>query len=498
MMTHGLRSHVRGMRIFQFTLIFWVLASWAWSTEYHVSRSGSNSNAGTLSSPWLTVQHAADSVRAGDSVIIHEGTYKEEVVFKISGTEDMPIQFAAGQDEEVTLESLEFAQGSAHIEIFNLKITGQAIWKVWIRGNNHHIRLKGMTIDGGETGVRITWGDSGQPPIDGSVSDLVLEDSLIMNPVYTAVDCTPGPGYRMTFRNLEITATAPGEEASFAADGIAVERGENVLVENCYIHDIRGDGIDLNSRDTEGHVSGILVRRNKIVRSHLNGIKLWSGGRIENNIMWGTGITPLVIGIYPGSYDVINNTIAFNMWDPGFSDRDYSFVAGYPENGISAEIDLLLSNNIFAFNTGPEVGTPTGIYLGEGVNLVQEGNNLFWSREDCEIVAAFVEGDSEFSRSEIADGTWAQASGRGGGNQTFEPVFISGWPDVDLHLDSQSPAIDAGTPENAPSVDCECMLRPAGSGYDMGAYEYGSVLDQECAGGESQEPKKIKKGKVRR
>jgi hypothetical protein len=486
------------MRYFRFILIFCVLASWAWSTEYHVSPSGNDSNPGTLSSPWITVQHAADSVSSGDTVIIHTGTYKEEVVFKISGTEDMPIEFTAAQDEAVTLEGLEFAEGCAYIEIFNLKVAGQSIWKVWLRGNNHHIRLKGLTITGGETGVRITWGDSGQPPIDGPVSDIVLEDSLIENPVYTAVDCTPGPGYRMTFRNLEIRGAVPGEEPSYAADGIAVERGESILVENCYIHDVRGDGIDLNSRDTEGHISGIVVRRNKVIRTYRSGIKLWSGGRIENNIVWGTGICPVVIGIYPSSYEVVNNTIAFNMWDPSFSDRDYSFVAGYPEDGISAEIDLLLSNNIFAFNTGPQVGTPTGIYLGEGVNLEREGNNIFWSREDCEVVAAFVEGDPEFSRSEIGDGTWAAASGQGNGDGVSDPVFVNGWPDVDLHLDGQSTAIDAGTSEDAPMVDCECMKRPAGNGYDIGAYEYGSVLDMDCAGGESQEPKKTKKGKIRR
>ncbi len=470
----------------------------AWSVEYHVSPSGNDSNPGTLSSPWLTVQHAAGSVSPGDTVIIHTGTYKEEVVFKISGAEDMPIQFTAAQEEIATLEGVEFTKGCAYVEVFNLRIEGESDWKVWLRGDNHHIRLKGLTIAGGETGVRITWGDSGQPPIDGPVSDIVLEDSLIQNPVYTAVDCTPGPGYRMTFRNLEIRGAASGEEPSYAADGIAVERGENILVENCYIHDMSGDGIDLNSRDTEGYISGIVVRRNKIIRTYRSGIKLWSGGRVENNVVWGTGISPVVIGIYPGSYEVVNNTIAFNMWDPSFSDRDYSFVAGYPENGIPAEIDLLLSNNLFAFNTGPQVGSPTGIYLGEGVNLASESNNLFWSREDAEILAAFVQGDPEFSRTEIGNGTWTAASGQGNGDVTSDPVFISGWPDVDLHLDGQSPAVDAGTSESAPLVDCECMKRPAGNGYDIGAYEYGSVLDLDCAGSESQEPKRTKKGKIRR
>jgi hypothetical protein len=186
------------------------------------------------------------------------------------------------------------------------------------------------------------------------------------------------------------------------------------------------------------------------------------------------------------------------MWDSLYSSRDYSLVAAYPSDGISANIDLVLSNNIFAFNTGPEVGSPTGIYLGEGVNLVREGNNVYWSRDDAEIAAAFLEDDADISRSEIEDGTWAEASGQGIGNIASDPAFAEGWPNVDLHLDEQSPAIDAGTSENAPLTDCECMIRPAGNGHDIGAYEYGSVLDQECAGDGQDEMKKKKKGKIRR
>lgn len=486
--------------LFIFPAATFLNAQWTKASEYHVAISGNDSNPGSLSNPWRTVQHAADSVAPGDTVFIHNGTYKEEVIFKYSGTADAPITFSAASDETVTVEGLEFAVGTAHMYILNLNIEGQSTWRVWIRGNNHHITLKGLTIIKGEAGVRITWGDSGQPPVDGPVSDITLEDCLIRGQVYTAVDCTPGPGNRMTFRNLEIIGPETEGEPSFGADGIAVERGNNILVEDCYIHDILGDGIDLNSRDTQGHISGIVVRRNIIARTHRSGIKLWAGGRIENNVVWGSGIAPLVIGIYPSSYELVNNTIAFNMWDPNYSGRDYSLVASYPSDGISPEIDLLLSNNIFAFNTGPQVGTPTGIYLGEGVNLMKEGNNVFWSREDCEITAEFVHGDPEFSRSEIEDGTWAAASGHGMGDITSDPIFMNGWPDVNLHLDEHSPAIDTGTSENAPLVDCDCMIRPAGVGHDIGAYEYGSVLDQECAGSgtENLESKRSKKGKIRR
>jgi hypothetical protein len=490
--------------LFVFAILFIFLVSTFWSvqwvnaTEYHVAASGNDSNPGSLSKPWRTVQHAADSVTPGDTVFIHNSTYKEEVVLKYSGTAEAPITFSAAPDESATVEGLEFAVGTAHMNISNLKIEGRSIWRVWLRGNNHHITLEGLTIIGGEAGVRITWGDSGQPPIDGPVSDIILQDCIIQGQVYTAVDCTPGPGNRLTFRNLEISGPDTDGEPSFGADGIAVERGNNILVEDCYIHDVQGDGIDLNSRNTQGHISGIEVKRNIVARTHRSGIKLWAGGRIENNVVWGTGIAPLVIGIFPGSYEIVNNTIAFNMWDPGYSGRDYSLVASYPSDGISPEIDLLLSNNIFAFNTGPQVGTPTGIYLGKGVNLVEEGNNVYWSRDDCEITAEFVQGDPDFSRSEIADATWAAASGHGLGNITSNPVFLNGWPDVDLHLDEKSPAIDSGTAENAPLEDCEGKIRPAGNSPDIGAYEYGSVKDRENGDDEPEdpEPKKTKKGRI--
>jgi hypothetical protein len=241
------------------------------------------------------------------------------------------------------------------------------------------------------------------------------------------------------------------------------------LVEDSYIHDNGGDAIDLNSRDSAGNVAGIIVRGNRVVRNHLQGIKLWAGGRMENNVVWGQGINPVMVGVYPGAYKVVNNTIAYNMYSPDFGTRDYAFVAAYPEDDTSAAIQLTLVNNIFAFNTGPEQGSPTGIYLGEGVQLT-EHHNLYWSRDDGEIDAEFVSGrDPSFSRAEIADGTWAAVTGQGQGDVTADPLFVSGWPEVDPHLQAGSLAVNAGSTDAAPSDDAEGRLRDATP--DIGAYE---------------------------
>lgn len=241
-------------------------------------------------------------------------------------------------------------------------------------------------------------------------------------------------------------------------------------MEDCYIHDNGGDGIDLNSRDREGNVPSIIVRRNRVVRNHLNGIKLWAGGRMENNVVWGQGNSAVWVGAFASTLVVINNTIAYNMWDPSYSERNWAFVAGYPEFDSPPPVTLTLVNNIFAFNADP-TGEPTGIYLGAGVNLVRESHNLYWSREDGEITAelATERDDPDFTRAEIADGTWTASTGGGQGNITSEPLFVSGWPEVDLHLQGGSPAVNAGSAEEAPADHIEGHTRDTTP--DIGAYE---------------------------
>src|SRR5271168_3936816 len=60
---------------------------------FFVSKTGSNGNPGTISSPWLTIQHAANSVSAGATVYVFGGVYYESVNFPASGTASAPITF---------------------------------------------------------------------------------------------------------------------------------------------------------------------------------------------------------------------------------------------------------------------------------------------------------------------------------------------------------------------------------------------------------------------
>ena len=62
-------------------------------TTYYVSTSGNDNNPGTIGAPWLTIQHAANSVSAGATVNVLTGIYSESVNFPASGTASDPITF---------------------------------------------------------------------------------------------------------------------------------------------------------------------------------------------------------------------------------------------------------------------------------------------------------------------------------------------------------------------------------------------------------------------
>jgi hypothetical protein len=130
------------------------------------------------------------------------------------------------------------------------------------------------------------------------------------------------------------------------------------------------------------------------------------------------------------------------MWALEFAHRDYATTLGYPEESgpQKPNIALTLKGNIFAFNTREE---PTGIYMGPGVRLIAERDNIFYSRPDEEILAVFLQ-DRSITRDEITSGEWSKLSGMGQGDLSIDPQFVAGWPDVDLHLKPGSPAEGKG------------------------------------------------------
>lgn len=93
--------------------------------EFHVSIKGDDSNKGTREKPFKTISHAARIARAGDTITVHKGTYREWVDPEYGGKSDTErIIYQAAPDEEVIIK------GSEVINSWERTDTG--IWKTEI------------------------------------------------------------------------------------------------------------------------------------------------------------------------------------------------------------------------------------------------------------------------------------------------------------------------------------------------------------------------------
>ncbi|MFC5469089.1 hypothetical protein ACFPPD_10180 [Cohnella suwonensis] len=90
--------------------------------EYHVTKNGSDHGQGTQQDPFLTINKAASVAVAGDTVIVHEGVYREWVNPKYKGlSEKRRITYQAAEGEKVVIKGSE--------QILNWHLVGNNIWK---------------------------------------------------------------------------------------------------------------------------------------------------------------------------------------------------------------------------------------------------------------------------------------------------------------------------------------------------------------------------------
>jgi len=96
------------VRLTIFMLIFCV--GHVIAVDYHVNNQAacSDSNTATESQPWCTIQHAADTMVAGDTAYVHEGTYSEIVSLANDGSPGNEITFVAYGDDEVIVCGMDF------------------------------------------------------------------------------------------------------------------------------------------------------------------------------------------------------------------------------------------------------------------------------------------------------------------------------------------------------------------------------------------------------
>ena len=85
--------------------------------EIHVAKTGSDLAAGTREEPFLTISQAAKVAETGDTVIVHEGEYREWVKPQHSGYSNISrITYQVAEGEKVVIKGSERIQNWEPVE----------------------------------------------------------------------------------------------------------------------------------------------------------------------------------------------------------------------------------------------------------------------------------------------------------------------------------------------------------------------------------------------
>ena len=84
---------------------------------YHVAKSGADTNSGAENNPFLTIEAAAKAARAGDTVVVHAGEYREWVKPLYGGHSNIRrITYCAAEGEKVVIKGSERIQCWENVE----------------------------------------------------------------------------------------------------------------------------------------------------------------------------------------------------------------------------------------------------------------------------------------------------------------------------------------------------------------------------------------------
>lgn len=297
-------------------------ATCGWSATYHVSKAdgASDNNDGTAQAPWSTISRAAKQAKAGDTVLIHQGTYREWAIPQASGTAQAPIVFSGVDRDHVILTGADVIEGWQRTQ-GERPIYDHRPWKARFQ---------------------VTRTKDGQPIYHHPANDRhrligraeqVIVDGQLLDQVLTLDEMKAG-----TFcADLEQQVLHV-----WLADG--ADPGER-LVEAC----TRGWVFGYHPWAKKGkadhiHLSNVTIR---YAANHAQRGALWVGGdgwHIEHvTVEWtnGNGVSVRGRGLY------INDLVSRHNGQMG--------MGGSPQGGYLADIKLL-DNNRKGYNAGWEAG----------------------------------------------------------------------------------------------------------------------------------------------
>lgn len=159
------------------TILFLICFSVANSTTVYISNSGTNSGAGGVGAPWLTLAYAVAHTSSGDIIHVLPGTFLQTAKIQLpvgvsiegdGNTSIITSNYAVAFDPTLELASVEGTNGNQHIS--NIKMDGLLTgdFAIWVKGRSNVSIYNCTIVDFFNQGV--TWsgrndGNNGAPSI---------------------------------------------------------------------------------------------------------------------------------------------------------------------------------------------------------------------------------------------------------------------------------------------------------------------------------------------
>jgi parallel beta helix pectate lyase-like protein len=402
------------------------LPSAARATDYVVSPTGSDAASGLPGTAWRTIQRALASVKPGDIVTVEDGTYAGLACDGVSGSAAARIAFRArnrwgAKINAATSGSTEdFVQLSScsFITIDGFEVSGAPRSGIAILGNQDDgSDARGVIIQ--NCFAHDNGGTSTAGRHDGIFSgfalDLTIQDNRIdttgEHGIYVSNAADNPAILRNDVSNTGVNCIQINADLSTGGDGLI----SNWRIEGNTVRNCKGSA----AFNLDGAIRGV-ARNNVIFNAAKAGITLFQGDGAE------------------ASHDnlIVNNTV----YDPVGSRAAIQVANGANNN-------VIFNNIIVSQAAAFEVQTVTGLM------------------HDYNLVSSYAGATASAHESTPADAAALFVDAAGG----------------DLRLAALTPplAVDRGTASfggmPAPAADVLGAPRPAGAGYDIGAYEFGSV-----------------------
>ncbi len=360
------------------------------ATIYHVSPSGADTNPGTETSPFKTIFRAAAVARAGDTVRVHAGIYREWVRPFWGGTSPLQrITFEAAPDEHVVITGSEPVKQWEPVtkSVWKTFLPDsffpytnpfrELLWGDWFldQGRKHHL---GDIYLNGQSLYEVTSREEVLSPVpredarypERTLLQWTVEEEeegvwLIANfadadPRHELVEVTVRPAVffpehtginYITVRGFEIrhaaTPWAPPTALQMGAVGPHWAKGW--IIEDCHIHDIRCCGISLgkeratgqNEWSDGGKKHGTQTQRETVFKALLRG---WSQENIGSHIVRRNHIHDCeqagIVGHMGAIFsEITDNHIHDIYWKRAFTGHEMAGIK------LHAPIDVLIARN---------------------------------------------------------------------------------------------------------------------------------------------------------